>query len=132
MFPKNDKFPNTSRQIELNIHWACHPPKKTRFGGVSFFEKYFDLFVGWLWFFFLRKQWGKTHLLDTLNITIGRMKKILKAFEKKFRAKNEDFHRIFESDFGMRIWNLEKTHALHISKLIIRLVCRTLLIFSRL
>ena len=39
---------------------------------------------------------------------------------------------IFESHFGIRILNLEKTDALHISELIIELVCRTFLMFSRL
>ena len=58
--------------------------------------------------FFLRKLEGKTHLLDTLNICVGLMKKILEAFEKNFQAKNEDFHRIFESDLDAKFWMLKK------------------------
>ena len=60
--------------------------------------------------FFLRKLEGKTHLLDTLNICVGLMKNFLETFEKNFRAKNEDFHRIFESDLDAKFWMLKKTH----------------------
>ena len=82
--------------------------------------------------FFLRRHECKTHLLDTLNIRVGLMKKILEAFEKNFRAKNEDFHRIFESDLDAKFWMLKKTHESLISVLRIGLVCRTFLIFLRL
>ena len=98
---------------------------------LSFFQKYFDLCVGWLSFFFLRKLEGKTHLLDILNIRVGLMKNFLEAFEKNFRAKNEDFHRIFESHLVAKFWMLKKTHESLISVLRIGLVCRTFLIFLR-
>ena len=55
------------------------------------------------------------------------MKNFLEAFEKKNRAKNEDFHRIFEFDL-----DAEKTHESLISVLRIGLVCRMFLIFLRL
>ena len=57
------------------------------------------------------------------------MRIFLEAFEKNFRAKNEDFHRIFESDLDAKFWMLKKTHESLISVLRIGLVCRTFLIF---
>ena len=57
------------------------------------------------------------------------MKNFLETFEKNFRAKNEDFHRIFESDLDAKFWMLKKTHESLISGLRIGLVCRTFLIF---
>ena len=59
--------------------------------------------------FFYIKLEGKTHFLDTLNIDVGLTEKdFLEAFEKRFRAKNEDFHRIFESDWDAKFWMLKK------------------------
>ena len=81
---------------------------------------------------FLRKLEGKTHPLDTLNVRVGLMKNFLETFEKNFRAKNEDFHRILESDLDAKFWMLKKTHESLISVLRIELVCRTFLIFLRL
>ena len=57
------------------------------------------------------------------------LKKILEGFEKKSRAKNEDFHRIFESDLDAKFWMLKKTHESFISVLKIELVGRMFLIF---
>ena len=108
------------------------PPPKPGLGGLVFSKNILIYVLDDFHSFFLRKLEGKTHLLDTLNICVGLMKNFLETFEKKFRAKNEDFHRIFESDLDAKFWMLKKTHESLISVLRIGLVCRTFLIFLRL
>ena len=40
---------------------------------------------------------------------VGHMyEKVFRGVQKNFRAKNEDFHRIFESDLDAKFWMLKK------------------------